>query len=94
MKPKRSYWKIMAAEWKPTLVMALPIFAFAMWYAMARNYTDLFMYAVVLGLASWHVAGSGVLAWRKIMAWRKQNEETHLPENLSRPESQRDRQQK
>lgn len=92
MKPKsrRSFWSAMFEDWKPILLIALPIFAFALWYATRHGYTDLFLYIVVIALASWHVAAMAVLAWRKLMAYRKQNEESHLPQNLSRLESRRD----
>lgn len=87
MKQKSSFWRGYTEDWKPTLIIALPIFCFALWYATRRGYTNLFLYVVVIALASWHVAGMAVLTYRKFMAYRRQKEEAMMPRNIARPES-------
>ncbi|PWU09423.1 MAG: hypothetical protein C5B50_27510 [Verrucomicrobia bacterium] len=65
-KARPSRWRLITADWKPTLLIALPIFAAAMWFGISRRYSDLGLYAILVAAAAWHIADMAVLCYRKI----------------------------
>lgn len=70
IKSQPNFWKRMAADWKPALLTALPMFALAMWFGISRGYQDIVLYAIAMALGTLHVAEMGVLAFRKFREWR------------------------
>jgi hypothetical protein len=61
----------MVADWKPALLLALPMFIAAMWFAISRNYEDIGLFAVAMALGTLHVAEMAVLTVRKFREWRR-----------------------
>ena len=70
MKSHRNFWKHMAADWKPALLLALPMFAAAMWFGISRGYEDIGLFAVAMALGTLHVAEMSVLSIRRLREWR------------------------
>lgn len=70
MKALRLIQIIFLADWKPTILIALPVFTVTMWYGVSRNFPDMGLFTFAMALASWHLAGTAVLAYRKIAEWR------------------------
>lgn len=71
MKSQHPILRMFTADWKPVVILALPIFTAAMWYGLAHQYEDMGLYAVAMALASWGVAGRSVFAVRKWQEWRR-----------------------
>lgn len=70
MKSHQNFWQRMAADWKPTVLLALPMFVAAMWFGIAHKYQDIGLFAAVMALGTLHVAEMAVLAFRKYREWR------------------------
>ena len=70
MKPQHPILKLLTADWKLVLLLALPIFAAAMWYGLSHHFEDIGLFAVAMALASWGVAGRAVFTVRKWQQWR------------------------
>jgi hypothetical protein len=64
------FWKHMAADWKPAVLVALPMFAVAMWFGVSRGYQDLGLYSLAMALGTLHVAEMAVLTARRFREWR------------------------
>jgi ABC-type spermidine/putrescine transport system permease subunit II len=79
MKAKRYTWKGAFAGWRPALVIALPIFILAMWFGIHQGYSDLGLFAVVIALAAFHVAGMTVNLMQKMREHRRKSEEALMP---------------
>lgn len=60
----------MAADWKLAVLLALPMFAVAMWFGVSRGYQDLGLFAVAMALGTLHVAEMAVLTFRRFREWR------------------------
>lgn len=69
-KPWQHFWKSLTADWKLASILALPMFAVAMWYGISRSYEDICLYALVMALGTLHVAEMGLLSFRKFREWR------------------------
>src|SRR5258708_2792590 len=41
MKSERHIWKVLTADWKLTLTVALPVFVAAMWFGISRRFEDI-----------------------------------------------------
>ena len=52
----RNFWKYLATDWKPKTLVALPMFALAMYGGISQGYRNIFPFAVVMALLSWKVA--------------------------------------
>ena len=70
MKSHQNFWQRMAADWKPTVLLALPMFVAAMWFGIAHKYQDIGLFAVAMALGTLHVAEMAVLAFRRYREWR------------------------
>jgi len=79
MKAKRDAWKRATADWKPALVITMPIFVLAMWFGIHQGYSDLGLFAVAVALGAFHVAGMTVNLIRKMREHRRRNEEALMP---------------
>jgi hypothetical protein len=66
----KSIWKMLTIDWKPVLIIWLPIFAAAMWYGIAHHYDDMVLYTIAMALAAWAVAGRAVFLYRKLQECR------------------------
>jgi putative effector of murein hydrolase LrgA (UPF0299 family) len=71
MKPQHPFLRAFTSDWKIVVLLALPIFAAAMWYGISQHYEDIWLYAVAMLLASWGVAGWSVNVVRKWQEWRR-----------------------
>ena len=71
MKSHQHFWKQLAADWKPALLLALPMFAVAMWFGISRGFPDIGWFAVVMGLGTLHVAEMAVITFRRFREWRR-----------------------
>ena len=71
MKPKHPLLRLFTSDWKIVVLLALPIFAVAMWYGISHQYEDIGLYAVAMALASWGVSGWAVTVVRKWQEWRR-----------------------
>ena len=71
MKSNRSRWKLVIADWKPALVISLPLFIVAMWFGIHRGYSDIGLYAIAMALSIWHVAEMAVIAYHKLVEYRR-----------------------
>lgn len=71
MKSHSHFWRRMAADWKPAVLLALPMFAVAMWFGISRGYEDLGLFAVAMALGTLHLAEMAILCVRKFHEWRK-----------------------
>jgi uncharacterized membrane protein YfcA len=60
------FWKHMAADWKPAVLVALPMFAVAIWGGISRGYEDMGLFAVAMALGTLHVAEMAVLSFRRL----------------------------
>jgi hypothetical protein len=60
----------MTADWKPVLLVALPMFAVAIWAGVSRGYQDMGLLAVAMAAGTVHVAEMGILSFRKFREWR------------------------
>jgi hypothetical protein len=69
------FWKHMAADWKPAVLVALLMFAVAMWYGLSRSYEDIGLFAVAMGL--------GTLCGRDGSAYL--SEDSGVPQQQRRP---------
>jgi hypothetical protein len=65
MKTSPFNWKRMTADWKPTLLVWLPIFAGLMCFGIARSYQYIVLYAIFVALATWHLCELAVSTFRK-----------------------------
>ncbi len=70
MKSAPNIWKRLIADWKPTLLLALPMFALAMWFGISRGYQDIGLFAIAMALGTLHIADMAVLGFRKFREWR------------------------
>jgi hypothetical protein len=73
MKSQHPILRMFTADWKLVIILALPIFVAAMWYGISHRFEDIGLYTVAMALASWGVAGRGVLVVRKWQEWRAQS---------------------
>ena len=71
MKPQHGFWRLFTADWKVVVILALPIFAAAMWYGISHQFEDMGLYAFAMALASWGVSGRAVFSVRKWQEWRR-----------------------
>jgi hypothetical protein len=67
--PHLGFWKRLAADWKPALSLAVPIFAPAMWFGISRGYADIALYAFVMALGALHLAEMVVVFCRMLRDW-------------------------
>jgi hypothetical protein len=83
MTPQRNIWRGFTADWKPTLALALPMFAVVMWFGIARGYADIGLFAFAMAASSWHLAGWMVLLPQKIMqcTGKRQGDEKRCAQN-------------
>lgn len=65
-----AFSKSLTADWKLASILALPMFAVAMWFGLSRGYEDIGLYALVMAVGTLHVAEMGVLSFRKLREWR------------------------
>lgn len=65
-KSLRRAWKGATADWKPALLLSLPIFAAAMWFGVARDYNDIGLFAVAMALGAWSISDAAVLLFRRL----------------------------
>jgi hypothetical protein len=70
MKSHQHFWKHLAADWKPALLIALPMFAAAMWFGISRGYQDLGLFAVAMALGTLHIAEMAIITFRRFREWR------------------------
>lgn len=75
MKSQHPILKWFTSDWKIVLLLALPVFALAMWCGISRGYEDIGLYAVAMALASWGIGGWAVLTVRKWQEWRMKSRE-------------------
>ena len=61
------------------MVIALPIFILAMWFGIHQGYSDLALFAIVMALAAFHVAGMVVNLAQKMREHRRKSEEALMP---------------
>jgi hypothetical protein len=73
MKSQHPIVRLNTTDGKIVLILALPIFAAAMWYGISHQFEDIGLYTVAMMLASWGVAGRGVFVVRKWQEWRAQS---------------------
>jgi len=71
MQSNRSRWKLVIADWKPALVISLPLFIVAMWFGIHQGYSDIGLYAIAMALGTWHVAEMAVIAYHKFVEYRR-----------------------
>ena len=78
-KMKTGFFRHFTRDWKPTLMLWLPIFLFLMWYAMSLHLQDLWLLSVVLALGSWEISSNAVLVVRKWKEWRRSKQPEPAP---------------
>lgn len=70
MKSRHHFWKQLTADWKVAVLLALPMFAAAMWFGVSRGYADLGLYSIVMALGTLHVAEMAIITARRFREWR------------------------
>jgi len=58
------------AGWKVKILLALPIFAFTLWYGISHQFDDLWLFALAMVIASWEVASAAVHVVHKWQEWQ------------------------
>ena len=71
MKSQHPFLRSFTSDWKIVVLIALPIFAVAMWYGISHQYEDIGLYAVAMVLASWGIGGWAATVFRKWQEWRR-----------------------
>jgi multisubunit Na+/H+ antiporter MnhG subunit len=61
-----NFWRQLIVDWKPTLLLALPVFIVAIWFGILRGFKDLGLFAVVMALASIHLAEMCLVTFRRL----------------------------
>jgi hypothetical protein len=73
MKSVRNPWSRMMANWKATVLLALPIAGVAMWFGFSRGYDDLWLYGLAVGLSALHIAKLSLNLREKWRGYRLKN---------------------
>jgi hypothetical protein len=70
MKSRHPISRLLTADRKIAVILALPIFVVVVWYGIAHHFEDMDIYAVAMALASWGLARWAVFTLRKWQQWR------------------------
>jgi hypothetical protein len=70
MKSPHLILRSFTSNWKIVALIALPIFAVAMWYGVSHHYEDIGLYSVAMALGSWGIANRSVRLVRHWKEWR------------------------